>query len=404
MPQRSDRSVISYLAFLGILLAFGIDAALPAFDEIEASFGLTESGQNISLLGTLYFLGMAVGQVVYGPLADRFGRAPIMRLGLVLYALGALGAALAPTFNLLLAARLVWGFGGASPAVLRGAIARDLYEGDQMARVVTLMMAVFLIGPILVPFIGSGILTVASWHWVFAASLMLAAGAIAWTFRFGETLDPANRRSLSLRPLAAASREVLGNRITMGYIAVQTLAGGAFFVYLGSSPQIIDTIYGRGDEFPLWFATSGITMVGALLVNNRLIGRYGARRMLLIATGILFATSVVGLVITLAADGRPQFFTWLIWVCTVNAMTTLISPMANALALEPMGELAGTASAILGFVSLAGGALLAAVIDARLELTVTPMLWGHTVLGGLALGAALLAGPAYAAERRLGSG
>lgn len=401
---RSERSVIAYLAFLSILLAFGIDAALPAFDEISAEFGLEQTGQSISLIGTLYFLGMAAGQLIYGPLADRFGRGPIIRLGLGFYTVGGIAAALAPNFELLLVARLIWGLGAAAPGVLRGAIARDLYSGDKMARVVTLMMAVFLVGPILAPFVGQGILTFAPWPWVFVASVVLAAIGLTWSFRFGETLDPANRRELDLGPILTAGRIVLRSRITVGHIAVQTLSGAAFFIYLGSSSPIITDIYGRGDQFALWFGVSGVVMVIGLLINNRLIERFGASTMILAAGGTLVVASAVGLVVTLAADGRPGFFVWLVWVCIVNALTTLVTPMANAIALDPMGELAGTASAILGFISLGGGALLAAVIDARIDTTVTPMLVGYVMFTSLAFVALVWARPGQPSLERSGTG
>ena len=169
--------MIRFLAALGILLAFGIDAALPAFDEIVAD--LPEATGRISLIGTVYFLGMAAGQLVFGPLSDRFGRRNALLAGMGLYAFGAIAAALASSFTLLLVARAIWGLGAASPAVLRVAIARDLYDGDQMAKVVTIVMAVFLIGPIVAPFLGEAILQVGSWRLVFTAAVALAALAAA---------------------------------------------------------------------------------------------------------------------------------------------------------------------------------------------------------------------------------
>ena len=144
---RSDRSVILYLSFLGVLLATGIDIALPAFDAIEEGL---DGSANISLVVTLYVIGMALGQLVVGPVADRLGRRPAVLGGLALYAVGAIASALAPSFNLLLVARLVWGLGAAAPAGLRSAVTRDLYSGDKMARITTIMMAVFLLGPIFV--------------------------------------------------------------------------------------------------------------------------------------------------------------------------------------------------------------------------------------------------------------
>ncbi|MFV2039568.1 MAG: MFS transporter, partial [Acidimicrobiales bacterium] len=236
----SERHVIAYLAFMGILLAFGIDISLPALDEIRPAFGLGPDSNQVTLIITLYFLGMAGGQIIYGPFADRFGRAPVLRVGILIYALGAAGSTLAPNIELLFASRLVWGFGAAAPGVLRLAVARDLYQGNQMARVMSITMAFFLIGPILVPLVGEGILSLGSWRWVFAAALILAAVLFTWTFRFGETLDPANKRPLELGATLAALRLVLGTRSTMAYLAAMTFGSGAFILFLGSSQPIFD--------------------------------------------------------------------------------------------------------------------------------------------------------------------
>lgn len=202
---RSERSVVGFLAFIGILMAFGIDAALPAFDELKLAFELDERGLSPAITGTVYFVGMALGQLVCGVLADRFGRRPVLLGGIAIYSIGAFVAALAPNLEILLVARLVWGLGASAPTVLRSAIARDLFSGDQMARVISTFSAVFLLGPIFVPFIGEGILLIGSWRLVYSAALVLAVITGLWAARFGETLDPAHRRTLELAPLRLRS-------------------------------------------------------------------------------------------------------------------------------------------------------------------------------------------------------
>ena len=385
-PRHSERNATAYLAFLGILLAFGIDVALPAFDEIEAD--LNTGGASISLIGTLYFLGMAAGQVVYGPVADRFGRKPALAFGLTLYAAGALASALAPTFGFLLGARLIWGLGAAAPGALRTAIARDLFEGDQMARIVTAVTAVFMIGPIFVPLVGQLILTIAPWPTVFFAAMAMSVVAMAWTLWFGESLPTENQRPLRVRPLIGAAALVFRTRVTIGHILAQTFSGAALFIFLGSSQPIIDRIYGREEQFVFFFGGGGLLMVVALVINNRLIARHGARRMVLVVSAAMVAITTTGLAVTLLSDGRPSIWVWLAFVALSNTMITTITPMCSALALQPMGALAGTASSILGVVTFAGGALLAAVVDARIEMTVTPMAVGYAVYA-LASAAAL---------------
>ena len=381
--RHSERATTAFLAFLGILLAFGIDVALPAFDNIEAD--LDTGGASISLIVTLYFLGMAAGQLIYGPVADRFGRRPALLVGLGLYGAGALLSAIAPSFGFLLGARLLWGLGAAAPGALRIAIARDLFEGDQMARVITTVTAVFMIGPIFVPIVGQAILAVAPWPAVFLAAVALAVVATTWTVWFGESLAPAHQRPLRAKPLIDAARIVIRTRTTIGHIAAQTFSGAAFLSFLGSSQPIIDRIYGREAQFALFFGAGGAVMVLALLVNSRLIERDGARRRALFTSKLLIAVSASGLAVTLLTDGKPSIWVWFVFVALSNACITTLTPMCSALALEPMGALAGTASAILGVMTMAGGALLAAVVDARIDTTVTPMsvaYFGYAIIAG----------------------
>ncbi len=371
---------------MGILLAFGIDASLPAFDEIRPAFGLDPDSTRVTLIVTLYFLGMAVGQVFYGPIADSYGRGPALRLGVLIYALGAAGSTLAPNIEFLFASRLVWGLGAAAPGVLRSTIARDLYEGDKMAQIMSTMMAFFLVGPIFVPLIGEGILAVASWRWVFAAGLILAAALFAWSFRFEETLDPADRRPLDASVTLTAMGAVFRNRATMTYLAALTASAGAFVIFLGSSQPIFDRIYGRADQFALLFGLSAIPMAIAFFTVGRFIERHGTHRVAQASVATSVALSSVLAVFVLAADGKPNFWVWIVLVAGSNVFLTLITPMCYSLALQPLGDLAGTASGVLGLVSFAGGSVLAAFVDSRIGDTVTPMVLAYIGYGAVSLG------------------
>ena len=392
LQRRSDSSVISYLAYLGILLAVGVDISLPAFDELDTAFGLSDRGVSVGVIGTVYILGMAIGQLVYGVASDRFGRRPVMQFGIGLYSLGVLTALFAPTLEVLLAGRLLWGLGAAAPFVLRQAIARDLYEGDRMARIITIVTAVFLIGPIFVPIIGAGILLFAPWQGVFAAALLAAAVAWVWTVRFDETLAVAQRRPLQFGPLVDALHLVVTTRVTIGHIGAQTFASAAFFIWLGSAQPIIDDIYDRGSQFAFWFAASGIVIALALLANGRMIDRFGARRMAVTVSIASVVVGIAGAAATVSAGGVPSIWTFFVWAAITNALSTLITPLCTSLALEPMGALAGTASAVLGAVSLGGGAVLAAIVDAQIDDTVTPMVVGSLLFGAIGLVLLLWAG------------
>ncbi len=383
---------MAFLAFVSVLMAFGIDAALPAFDVLRQDFGLDARGLSPAITGTPYFVGMAIGQLIFGVLADRFGRRPIMMVGLSVYALGALGAATANGLGMLLVGRFVWGIGAAAPAVLRMAIARDLYAGERMARVVSLVTAVFLIGPIVVPFIGEWILLSGSWRAVFAVAIALAAVALAWAFAFGETLAPEHRQPLRIRPITRAFAAVVTTRVTLWAIIAQAFFGAAFFIWLGSAQPVIDRIYGRSSQFTLLFGLSGVGMAAALLVNNRLISRFGVRPMAVRAAWVFVLAGLAGLTVAIAWGGVPPLWAWFAWALVANAMSMIMTPMCAAIALGPMADQAGMASAVLGLGQLGVGALLAAVVDARIGATVTPMLVGATAFGAAGLGALLWSG------------
>jgi len=373
---RSDRSVIAYLAFLGVLLATGIDIALPAYDAIEE--GLNPS-RNVSLVITLYVVGMAVGQLIYGPIADRFGRRPAVLSGLSLYALGALASALAPSFGALLGARLVWGVGAAAPAGLRSAITRDLYQGDKMARITTIMMAVFLLGPIFVPLLGDVLIRIAPWQVIFWFAAGLAVLGAVWCVRFGETLAEENRRPLNFGQLLLGLKAVVRSRVTLGHMLANVFLTGAFFIFLGSSQPIFDQVYDRSSQFAVFFALAGVFTVPPLLLNNEAIKRFGARRMSLAATGVSTALAAGAIVPTLLADGQPNFWLWYTWLVLATMMLTVATPSLTALALEPMGDLAGTASSLLFFSAFAFGGGLAAIFDSLVDTTVTPFVVGFSL-------------------------
>ena len=254
-----------------------------------------------------------------------------------------------------------------------------------MAKVVTTVTAVFLLGPILMPVVGEGILLVGTWRTVFAASLLLATIALVWTFRFGETLAPVNRRTLRIGELGRAFVAVAHTRVTFWAIVAQTFFTAGFFIWLGSAQPILDTVYGRDRQFTLFFGLSGAGMAIALLSNKRLIARFGTATMALRAATAFVIVGAAGLAMTLMTDGVPSVWLWFAWAVLANSLTTVMTPMSTALALEPMADKAGTVSAILGLAQLGVGAVLAALVDARIDDTVTPMIAGSLTFGVLGL-------------------
>ena len=389
--RRSDRHVVLYLAFLSALMAVSIDTALPAFDEIRDHFDLVAADNRVSLIITSFFIGAALGHLFYGPFSDRFGRGPVLRAGMIVYVLGAAGATFATSMTALLVFRFVWGLGAAGSGVLRVAIARDLYEGNRMARVMSVVMAVFLIAPVIAPTIGEGLVRVGGWRLTMAAPGLMAIGAIVWSYRFGETLPVDRRRPLAFGPTFKAFGAVCRSPMTLGNTLALCFTFGAFYSFLGSSQPILDEIYGRGDQFAAFFAVAATAMGIVLFTGSRMMDHHGATRL---GIGSLVATVVLStgqLVVCLATDGRPSVWVWFVSIVAMICSTSLVGPTLTALAMEPMGHMAGTASAVVGMMSIAAGAGLSAVIDSQIDSTVTPMAVGFVVYCTIALGFALWA-------------
>ena len=368
------------------LSALSIDLMLPAFDEMREDFGLAADSTDTAAIITLFFLGMAAAQLVYGPLADRFGRKPVLYGGLTVFVMGAIGSALAGSLASLLAFRFLWGLGAAGPRVISLSIIRDVYEGDQMARVMSFIAAVFIFVPVVAPSAGAVLLGIASWRFLFWLCAILAGAVGLWLLRLPETLDAATRlERLQLRSLARTARIVVTNRQAVGYTVALTFVFGAFVSYLASSELVWDEVYGRGDQFPLIFGALALAIGVAILVNGLIVDRIGARR---IVHGSLFAyvaTAGVALILAIAGDGSPNFWLFVVLLGVALMFHGLLIPNSNSIAMSPLGEVAGTASSLIGAFSILGGAVLGAVIDQAFNGTVTPMITGFFLASLMAL-------------------
>ena len=391
-PRRiAERELVFLLGAISATTALGIDMALPAFTEIRLGLGLAADSPQVALTVTLYFFGLAGAQLLYGPFTDRFGRKPVLYAGLALYTLGALGSALAPTFGVLIASRLIWGIGAAGPRALSLAIGRDLYEGDRLGRVLSAVAAVFMVVPAIAPLMGQAVLALGSWRWVMAAPMGLTVVLALWIIRLPESLPPERRRPLTLVRTREAVVAVFTNKLTIGSALAVMFDMGSFFAFLGSSQLIFDDVYGRGEVFAYYFAGMSVCMGLVVFTGSRLVTTIGADRMIV----TLLPTTVVlsaGLALwSWQAGGTPSFFGWFALIVVINAVRTFVNPLMQAQAMGPMGELAGTASAVIGTISGGGGALLAMLVDRMIAGSVTPLVGAYAGYGAIGLGFALWA-------------
>jgi MFS transporter, DHA1 family, multidrug resistance protein len=379
------------LAFSMALSALGIDLLLPAFGAIRQALGLPAGSTAVAGLVTAYFVGLAAGQLAYGPLADHYGRRAALYVGYGMYALGALAAALSPTLTLLLVSRVVWGLGAAGPRVVTLAVIRDTFEGERMSRAMSFVMAVFLLVPVAAPTLGSVVMMIASWRWLFAACMLAASLMALWAMRLPETLHEEHRIELRFGWVVQAARVVVSNRQAVAYTLAMTVLYGSFMSYLASSEIIFSKTFAQGPTFPFIFGGLAAVMGGAMLANARVVGRFGIWRL---AHGVLIGYVVVaaGLVaVAVVTGGRPPLLVFLVGLAAMLSSHALLIPNFNTIAMAQMAQVAGTASSLIGAVQMAGGALLGLVLDQAFDGTVRPLSFGFLGYGILALALVLWA-------------
>ena len=381
-PGRNE--TLAMLSAVMALMAMAIDLMLSAFDEMRVSFGLEPTSNEVAGVVTVFFMGLAVAQLFFGPITDRFGRKSVLYASVAVYILGAVGSALAPTLPLLLVARFVWGIGAAGARVVATAVARDLFEGVEMARAMSQIMAVFVLVPVIAPTVGAGIVAVLPWRAVFWACAIWAIAMAAWTRRLPESLPPERRRRLDRSDIASAYAEFARTRSTLWFSIASVFLQSVFTMYLASAELIVSEIFGRRSAFPMVFGVIAIGFGVAALVNGRVVGRFGVRPVMNAMLVSLIVGSVLLVAVTLASGGTPTFWVFMPLLGLLLAQFMFLMPNMNAEALEPVPHIAGTASSLSGGLRMAGGAILGGVVASRIDTSLTPFALAFLVFVALA--------------------
>ena len=366
------RELVVLISSVMALMAVGLDLVLPGFDEIRDAFDLGEGSNRTGQIITFYFFGMAAAQLVWGPLADRYGRKPVLYAGITIYMIGAAASALAPSFEALLGARVIWGVGAAGARVVATAIIRDRFVGERMAKAMSQIMAVFVLVPIVAPSFGALILAVAPWQAVFWFCVGWAAIIAIWSLRLRETLDPAHVRPLSVGQVGRSYLEVARIPVTVAYTFASVCLQVVFTLYLASSELIISEIFDRGDQFPIVFGVIAIGFGVSAVINSRLVERYGIPSMVRAALIAATVGSALLVAIAMAGGGQPSF--WIFMPVTGFTLSTfmLMMPNMNTAAMTPVGHIAGAASAFTSAIRIGVGAAIAGVLNSLIEDSVTP--------------------------------
>ncbi|PZO80448.1 MAG: MFS transporter [Mesorhizobium amorphae] len=380
---------IALAAALMALNALAIDIMLPGLQQIGESLGVQNENHRQYVISA-YFGGLGVALLAYGPLSDRFGRRGPLLVGLSIYVLAALAAAFAPTFETLLALRFVQGIGAASTRVIAVSMVRDRFGGRQMAEVMSLIFMVFMVIPVVAPSIGQLVMIFSEWHMIFAVMGLIALAISLWAaFRMPETLEPARRRAISLGSVAGAFAQVFTNRMSLGYTLASTIIFGALFGFINSAQQIYVGIYGLGVWFPVVFAVVAGLMAVSSFLNSRLVGTLGMRRLSHGAVLGFFAVSAIWLAWSLTGEVPLPVFIVLFAIAMFQF--GWIGSNFNALAMEPLGHIAGAASSVQGFMQTLGGGIVGALIGQSFDGTTTPLALGFTAVAAGALVFVLIA-------------
>lgn len=378
-PERlSQPEFIAMCAMLFATIAFSMDAMLPAFPEIAQEL-TPEAPNRAQLIITSFVMGMGLGTLFVGPISDAVGRKVTILGGAVLYCAGAALALVAPSLELVVAARILQGIGAAGPRVVTIALIRDQYSGREMAKITSFVMMVFTVFPAVAPLMGAAIIAVSGWRSIFVAFLVFSVISVGWvTLRQRETHPPERRRPFRAGALWAGVVEVLSNRRVALTIAVQALVLGLLFANLASNQQVFDQTYGRANSFPIWFALIALISATASFLNSQIVERLGMRHVITTSLSVQLGVSAVLCATMIWGQLSPDlsFAAYMLWNLSVFYLAGLTMGNLNALAMEPMGHIAGMAASIVGAISTVLAVVIAVPIGLLYDGTPVPIMLG----------------------------
>ncbi len=368
---------VALMAMLMAMVAFSIDAMLPALPQIATELSPHAPNQ-AQLVVTAFVFGMGAGTFFTGPLSDSFGRKPVVLVGAVLYSAGAVLAIIAPSLELVLIARVLQGLGCAAARIVAMAIIRDLYVGREMARIMSFAMMVFTLVPAIAPLAGQIIIGFAGWRGIFGSFVIFAVITTLWLqIRVPEPLAKSERLPFRISPLWAAAIEVVSIRAVRLSIAVQTLCFTMLFASIISIQQIISDAYGRPEEFPYWFGFVALIAGGASLINAGLVMRLGMRKLVSIAVSAQIALSIVAIMLLQLDLGlTTRFVIFIVWQTGIFVQTSLTLGNLFSLAMEPLGHIAGMAASVISGLATVFSVVLTIPIGLAFDGTPLPLIIG----------------------------
>ncbi len=377
------RELVLLISTIMMTVAFAIDSMLPALPDIARSLGVSHENDR-QLVITAFFVGFGIMQLAVGTLSDAWGRRNLMLYGLFAYGLTSLAAAMAPTFEHLLLARAVQGMAAAvGQVVLRSAV-RDLFEGRDMAQVMSLASTLFMMAPILAPAMGQLVLSVGPWQWIFGALALIGFAVWLWVLlRLPETLAVDQRVKINRTQIIASARTVLTDRMSLGYGLAMAMLSAALNGFLLSIQQIFEHVFHAADALPAGFAVMAAGMAAASLVNALIVKKYGMR--LIGHAALLFFTLMGGVHLLLALQGHENMASFIFLQTLIMVGFSLTAGNFGAMAMENMGSVAGMASSLQGSMGILLGIIFGTLIGRSFDGTTVPLYMGYFIAGLVAL-------------------
>ena len=375
---------IALMAMMFATIAFSIDAMLPAIPQIADEITGGDRAKAAWVL-TSFVAGMGLGTFFAGPLSDAFGRKVIVYVGAAIYILSAVAAWATSSLEWMLVARFIQGIGASGPRVVSLAIIRDLFVGREMARIVSIAMTIFILVPAIAPAMGAILINTFGWRGIFPAFIVFSLISVMWVgTRLNEPLAPENRRPMRIGLMIDAVKQIVSNSTVRLSIAMQTLMLSMLFSTLTMIQPIYDDIYNRPDTFPIWFGAIALLSGGSSLLNAFIVTRFGMHKVITwsIALQVLIGAIVLVTMSSISTDG---FFVFIFWQFCLFAQAGLTVGNLNAIAMGPMGHVAGMAASIIGGISTVAAALIASPVSLLLGETPLPLIIIVLILGVLAI-------------------
>lgn len=367
------------------LTALSTDAMLPALPQISSDLNLQNANYR-QLVVSVLFIGLAFGQLFFGPYSDKVGRKPAIYAGYGLYIAGSIISIFAFNYPMMLFGRLMQGVGISAPRAITLALVRDRYEGRAMAQVMSFIMTIFILVPMIAPLMGQTILLFSGWRSIFGSFVLLAVITLVWfSMRMPETLAPEDRAPFSLRRIWKTTLEIIKIKPAIGYTITAGLVSGAHMGYLNSAQQVFQEQYALGELFSLYFALIALSLGMAFLFNARLVMIFGMRSLVRWSLIMVFAVSIAGLGMVLLTKGQPPLGLLLAYFMISFFGIGILFGNNNALAMQPLGHIAGIGAAIVGSLSTLIAIPLGVMIGQSYNGTILPLVAGIAILTGLSL-------------------